>query len=383
MNIAVIASWETFKYHESYYLPYSHYVYINFICKHFKKVYLIVPVLTVYNLKKDYHPLNFRNLIVKELPYFRKYMEGMKLFKYYFKIINSINDADVFYCRVPDPYCWIPRLLFGKKSIMHYVGDTIEATLANERINFAKRMRYILFYLPEYFLSLLASKYSNVFTNGFHIHDKLKSLTIKSHPLISSTLGESDFYRRKVKFKKDEIRFLYVGYIRYSKGLEALLEIITIFEENGLSANLDIIGDGEFKRELMEIVRSKGLHENVIFHGHIDDRNRINNFYRKSDIFLFPSLSEGSPRVVLEAMANSLPVVSTPIGSLPYVFDNDIHLKFAKPNNATSFAAKISEYINDEKTTQLIVDNAFEKVKNEFTLKKFLSPIFVGSKHEA
>jgi len=164
MNIAVLAAWETFNYQKSYYLPYTHYVYINFICKHFKKVYLIVPVFTLYELKKDYHPLSFPNLIIKEIPPFRKYDEGIKLFKYYFKIINSIKDTDVFYCRVPDPYCWMPRLLFGKKSIMHYVGDIIDATLANKKINFAKRTSYILFYLPEYFLTLLASKYSNVFT---------------------------------------------------------------------------------------------------------------------------------------------------------------------------------------------------------------------------
>ncbi|WP_155486568.1 glycosyltransferase family 4 protein, partial [Vibrio campbellii] len=45
--------------------------------------------------------------------------------------------------------------------------------------------------------------------------------------------------------------------------------------------------------------------------------------YRRSDIFVFPSLSEGSPRVVVEAMAHGLPVIATDTGNTKYLLEND------------------------------------------------------------
>ena len=96
---------------------------------------------------------------------------------------------------------------------------------------------------------------------------------------------------------------------------------------------------------------------------------------RTHDIFCFASLSEGSPRVILEAMANGINVVSTPVGSLPTIFKHNENILFADFNNATVFSDQMINLISNENNAFLLRKNAFEKVKN-YKIENFLKEIF-------
>ena len=98
-------------------------------------------------------------------------------------------------------------------------------------------------------------------------------------------------------------------------------------------------------------------------------------FYVIMIFFGFASLSEGSPRVVLEAMANGLAIVSTPVGSLPKSFKNGEEILFADFNNHLDFSEKIIELISTPKLFQKIKNNGFRKVKN-YTIETFIKKIF-------
>ena len=115
--------------------------------------------------------------------------------------------------------------------------------------------------------------------------------------------------------------------------------------------------------------------KNVHFLGHIDDRARINHIMRNHDIFCFASLSEGSPRVVIESMANGLNVVSTPVGSLPHVFVNNKDIVYFDFNNHEMLFEKIIFLINNDNDASLIRESAFCKIK-KYTIKNFLKKIF-------
>lgn len=375
-NIAVLGGFKTYKLNGKYYINYWHYVYIDFLCSNFRMVYLLTPVLRVSQIENKDYLLEYRNLHIIELPYYDKFVQGIKLFRQHFAGIRSLKHVDTFYCLFPSPYCWMPKLLFRKKCIMECVGDTIEVMLRNSHYSTIKKLFLIICYMPEYLLSILALRLSNTYTCGLHLQKRLEVLGVKSKPLISSLLTEEEFYEKNFDFKGN---LLYVGFIRYSKGLETLIETVQLLKNNGLNVRLDIVGDGEFMDELKGMVKIKGLDTEVTMHGHIGNRNHLMEFYRKSDIFLFPSLSEGSPRVVLEAMANSLPVVSTPVGTLPYLFKDNKEIKFANFNDAKSFFDRIIEYITNREITQEIVNEAYQKVKKNYTMERFLNKLFETS----
>jgi glycosyltransferase involved in cell wall biosynthesis len=111
-------------------------------------------------------------------------------------------------------------------------------------------------------------------------------------------------------------------------------------------------------------------------HGHIDDKEKMNKILRKSDLFFFPSLSEGSPRVIIEAMAQGTPVLSTPVGSLPSTFKDGETIRFFDFNDAEKAIEIVKEYVANPKPFEQQRIKAYRMVAEQFTIEKFLSKVF-------
>jgi len=96
---------------------------------------------------------------------------------------------------------------------------------------------------------------------------------------------------------------------------------------------------------------------------------------RNHDIFCFASLSEGSPRVIIESMANGLNVVSTPVGSFPHIFFYDRDIVYFDFNNSKMLYEKVLFLINNNNNASLIRESAHQKVK-KYTAVNFNKEIF-------
>lgn len=378
MKSITIHAWTIHKVENKYFLPYTHWIYLNEISKLYYRICLISPIKgydgSVENGMLEIS--NFRNVEVYELPYSHGYIDALKYFRSYFKAYRRLKYFDSSYVRYPIPFGWLQKLFFKNKDrIIHFVGDPIDVTKANPNFNWLKRLILISFFLPEHLMYIWACRGARVFTNGYHLSERLSAYNLKATPIISSTLNEDDFYFNEKK-EIDDVspKIIYVGYLRKAKGVEIIIRAFILLQIKYPKAQLSIVGSGEFENELKEIVR-KGEVSNVTFLGHVDDRNYLNHLLRIHDIFCFASLSEGSPRVILEAMANGINVVSTPVGSLPYVFEDRKEILFAKFKNEEDFCEKIEELIKSSDTALEIRSNAFVKVK-EFTIKYFLKKIF-------
>jgi glycosyltransferase involved in cell wall biosynthesis len=100
------------------------------------------------------------------------------------------------------------------------------------------------------------------------------------------------------------LKFLYVGRVSREKNLELLAEAFREIRREKVPAQLVIIGDGPFKRDLQEMLR--GLP--VIFTGFLAGEN-LATAYASADVFVFPSTTDTFGNVVLEAQASGLPVI--------------------------------------------------------------------------
>ena len=90
----------------------------------------------------------------------------------------------------------------------------------------------------------------------------------------------------------------------------AILKALDDLKSAGISAVLDVVGDGPERIELEEMTEGR---TDVRFHGTVAQRE-LEPFYSRASIFLMPSYREGFPRVIIEAMAYGLPIVSTDAG---------------------------------------------------------------------
>jgi glycosyltransferase involved in cell wall biosynthesis len=114
---------------------------------------------------------------------------------------------------------------------------------------------------------------------------------------------------------------LYVGKFRPVKGIHCLLEALHILDRQGmLDFDLVLIGSGPEEHDYRKIVQTYGLGSRVFFAG-----NKIHEevalWMGASDLFCLPSLKEGMPNVVLEALAAGMPVVASRVGAIPDIVD--------------------------------------------------------------
>ena len=107
--------------------------------------------------------------------------------------------------------------------------------------------------------------------------------------------------------KGEEIRVLWVGGLMARKAPQIAIDAVREARKRGANASLDIVGSGPLKEKLEAMVGEDDK-EWLVFHGQVQ-HERINEFFSRADLFLFTSLRDTSGNVVLEAMANSLPVV--------------------------------------------------------------------------
>ena len=371
----LIHTWTAYKYEGKYYLPYMHWVYLNEIVEYYDIINLIIPVGYIKEVG-DLVEIKHNNVAFIDIPFYSNYIGALKTFFHYLWGYFNLKNCDVLYSRYPAPFGWLQKVFFRKKNrIIHYVGDPVDAAKKNPNFSWFRKYILILLFQPENWLFEWACKGAKVFTNGFHIAERLKKKGIDATPLISSTLREEDFRLTDVKVNLTSPKVIYIGYLRTAKGVETVIKAFNILLKDFPSAILSIVGNGEFEAELHELVKNLGINKQVKFLGFIDDRSRINELLRSHDIFCFASLSEGSPRVVLEAMANGINVVSTPVGSLPSVFDDNQEIIYANFNDELDFFKKMKYLVENRDVMIELRKKAFNKVQT-FTIKSFIRSIF-------
>jgi glycosyltransferase involved in cell wall biosynthesis len=111
-------------------------------------------------------------------------------------------------------------------------------------------------------------------------------------------------------------RLIIIGRQEHGKGTQLVIESLPIISEDFPGATLDVVGDGEALAEYKNLAASIGVADRVTFHGKVDHKQVI-SLLQQADLFCFPTWSEGFPKVVLEALACGLPVVTTRVSVLP------------------------------------------------------------------
>ncbi|HEX2901446.1 MAG TPA: glycosyltransferase family 4 protein, partial [Bacteroidia bacterium] len=115
-----------------------------------------------------------------------------------------------------------------------------------------------------------------------------------------------------VKAKALPLRFLFVGRFAYNKGIGVLLEAARQLNQEGLAAAYELHLAG--KGPLFEEMKARHPLPNVQFWGFVSDAD-LDQAYLQDHVFVLPTLFEGMPTVVLEAMARAMPILVTDTGA--------------------------------------------------------------------
>ena len=114
---------------------------------------------------------------------------------------------------------------------------------------------------------------------------------------------DSNFKLGNIPKKENKLKFLFVGNVNHRKGVDLLLKA---WDNFGNKDNVELIVCGRISKELKKEI-SKYTFKNVYFKGHVNPKI----YYESSDIFILPSLMEGSAKATYEALGYGLPVITT------------------------------------------------------------------------
>lgn len=173
--------------------------------------------------------------------------------------------------------------------------------------------------------------------------------------LQASSFAEAngDAFRIKYGILAKRPTLLYVGRVAFEKNIDFLVRVTNIVRESVPDVLLVITGEGPAVASLHAQVKALGIEKNVQFVGYLDRNTELNACYKAADIFVFASKSETQGLVLLEAMAQSTPVVAiAELGTASILVEGQGAM--IAPENEQVFAQKVQQLLaNSEQRAQL------------------------------
>jgi N-acetyl-alpha-D-glucosaminyl L-malate synthase BshA len=182
---------------------------------------------------------------------------------------------------------------------------------------------------------------------------------------------------RSVMAKKEERIVTHISNFRKVKRIPDIIKIFYKIQEK-IPAKLMMVGDGPEKVKAEQLCKELGIEEKVIFFGNSSEIDQILSY---SDLFLLPSETESFGLAALEAMAWSVPVISSNSGGLPEVNFDGISGYLSNVGDVDSMATNALKILTDDATLAKFRESALE-IAQQFDIKKIL-PLYEALYHEA
>ena len=167
--------------------------------------------------------------------------------------------------------------------------------------------------------------------------------------------------RKALKIRESDFVIGTVGRLSPEKGHTLLINAIARIKRDHI--RVLIVGDGPLKGELTRLSSELGLDKNVTFCGY--DQN-IRDYYESFDLLILPSLKEGLPNVVLEAMVFDIPVISTNVGGVKEIITDNENGWIIEAGNVDSISNKLQDVINDRPRLDAVKHRIHETVYPKF-----------------
>lgn len=204
----------------------------------------------------------------------------------------------------------------------------------------------------------------------FIIHNGISEINFEEKNIAKNKILE------KISFIKDQNEIkktIWIGTIselHKNKGLSFVIKAVNNLIKNGFNVSFFIIGEGEEKLNLEQLIKKEGLENNVFLLGFIENAS---NLLRAFDIFTLTSIKEGLPYVLLEAGLAILPVIASHIGGIPEIIGNEKSGLLIPPKNINYIEKAISDLINSPKNRIEYGNILKEEIKKDFTIEQMVS----------
>lgn len=166
--------------------------------------------------------------------------------------------------------------------------------------------------------------------------------------------------------------------VRY-KGHGTLIDALALLRDRGIATRTTIVGDGRFHDNLVARARQRGLGDTIEFIGHLPSAVQVRDLIAGADLYVMPSLAEGLPRALIEAMATGVACLGTRVGGIPEVLGDDA---LVEPRDPRALADAVAALVADPSRMTGLASEQLEearRVANSFSgpagLEEFLAAV--------
>ena len=155
------------------------------------------------------------------------------------------------------------------------------------------------------------------------------------------TKEQKKMLREKLGIPKDKLVVGTVATLRFLKGIEYLFEAVRVL--NNAHCVLYVVGDGPQRTRLESWIVEHGMESRIMMVG---EQRNVHEWLQSFDIFVFPSLSEGVPQALAQAMLTELPCVTTNVGGIPELAIDQVTALVTKPRDPQALANAVNALIS-------------------------------------
>ncbi|MEK6480842.1 glycosyltransferase family 4 protein [Catalinimonas sp. 4WD22] len=259
-------------------------------------------------------------------------------------------------------YFFLAKKLFKKKVVYHIHGAGFHLFYQGASSFIRRGVRYMI---NESDTLIVLSNWWKEFFSGEFKPKRIKIVpNIVANP--SKTLSNINSFSNVENDKNLEkkVNLLFLGRIGDRKGIFDLLTVLTenlsFFKEK---CHLKIGGDGDINK-LLEVIRTNQLSEVVEYIGFVQGEKKI-KVLNDTDIYILPSYNEGLPISILEAMSFAKPIISTTVGGIPEIVNDQYNGILFEPGDLIALNHALTRLVSDKKLLMEYGNNSYRLVKDK------------------
>ncbi len=159
-----------------------------------------------------------------------------------------------------------------------------------------------------------------------------------------------------------------------NKGIKSLYEAIKILRENS-NLNLKVLVIGHANMYLLKKMIAPDIEKYFNFYGFLENYSTLKTKIQKSRIYVLPSISEGMPNSLMEAMALEMPCIASNVGGVPELIKHNVDGLISEPKNPKKLADLIRLLLEDENLQKKLGSNARKKMVNKFNWNQIIKKL--------
>ncbi|PIC99889.1 glycosyltransferase family 4 protein [Sporosarcina sp. P29] len=304
----------------------------------------------------NYYDLPFERAPIK--------FNNFKTYKQLKHIIHS-NEFDIIHCHTPVGGA-LARL--AAKDVRNDTNTKVIYTAHGFHFyKGASLLNWLIYYPIEKWLSRYTDILLTINNEDYKRAQNFKSKCIEYIPgvgLDSGTFNEieldSEEKRNEIGVEEDNYLILSVGELNKNKNHKVIIKAIAKLGNTNIKYL--ICGQGPYEKKLKELASDLGIEKQLILLGY---RNDVDEIYKISNLFAFPSYREGLSLSLMEAMSSGLPVVASDIRGNSDLIKNGIGGYLLDPNDVNGYFKKILEIMSNQQLSKEMT------IANKKSIKKF------------